>query len=533
MKHLILLILFLGTLTASAAQRITATITVTNRAVTGDTLTVNASARFWTNANSSSTILTNLVGKNETTTNLYNQIASYPYSGPITLRYSTTNVILLTAQLDGALAASVAGTWATVTLSTQSGPQTYTALWPLENMVGATNRTNQGSSFVKGLSDYSTNAFATNATALSNHITKGASPQQQIASPMHFAGIVRAGAGVALTNGFTSALTNINSVSSNHVNYGNAIRSEGSGGNSLQVGSNALALSLRSIAIGNGSVATNTDSVAIGSNSSATNTSSLAIGNSSLATGNSSAAIGNASKATNDSSVAVGNAAYAYGNGSTAVGAGALAQYANSSAFGQDTLATSVQGTAIGNSAAASGGRSTSVGYGASAAHTNSSAFGQFATTTTTNEVVLGTANELVHVPGRIEGAVSTNGTLRGTNIINGRVDFTSRANTALANGNNAGVVLGTNVYVRLSGNTASATINGIAAEQDGSWHIAEFSNPVNSLIIADNSGTDPTAANRIRTGTGADVTFTNNPVVLQFIYNASDARWKIANWFR
>jgi len=536
MRNLSFIFLLLSCFAASAADRITATISVTNAPLGNtNTLVVNGSTRTFTNTvtGSPATLIQQTNSIPWSATNILAQITDYRFSQFHFLSQSASTNFLIVGAVGEALTVTLAGGWGKVVYSTQTvSSPTFIVRVPM-TVEQTSNRTHIASLLVQGQSDNSTNSFATNSTAMSNHITKGASPQQQIASPMHFAGIVRAGAGVALTNGFTSALTNINSVSSNHVNYGNAIRSEGSGGNSLQVGSNALALSLRSIAIGNGSVATNTDSVAIGSNSSATNTSSLAIGNSSLATGNSSAAIGNASKATNDSSVAVGNAAYAYGNGSTAVGAGALAQYANSSAFGQDTLATSVQGTAIGNSAAASGGRSTSVGYGASAAHTNSSAFGQFATTTTTNEVVLGTANELVHVPGRIEGAVSTNGTLRGTNIINGRVDFTSRANTSLANGNNAGVVLGTNVYVRLSGNTASATINGIAAEQDGSWHIAEFANPVNSLIIADNSGTDPTAANRIRTGTGADVTFTNNPVVLQFIYNASDARWKIANWFR
>jgi hypothetical protein len=517
MKNLILILTLLCAISATAAQRITATITVTNRAVTGDTLTVNASARYWTNANSSGTILTNLVGKNETATNLYNQIASYPYSGPVTLRYSTTNVILLTAQLDGTLAVSVAGTWATVSLSTQSGPQTYTALWPLENMAGATNRTNQGSSFVKGLSDYSTNAFATNSTALSNHITKGASPQQQVASPMHFAGLVRAGAGVALTNGFTSALTNINSVSSNHINFGNAIRSEGIGGNSLQVGSNALAVGSLSIAIGNGALASNTTTMALGIAAKATNSYAMAVGNDSISGGT--------------DSLAVGRGAQAYGSGAQAIGQGAYAQGDNSLAIQAEV--TGSGSISIGAGSGVSATNATALGTGSTVTHNDSTSIGKNATSTTTNQIRLGTSSDTISAPGIYDSPVTTNATLRGTNIINGRVDFTSRANTSLANGNNAGVVLGTNVYVRMSGPSASYTINGIAAEVDGSWHIAEFANPVNSLIIADNSGTDPAAANRIRTGTGADVTFTNNPVVLQFIYNASDARWKIVNWFR
>lgn len=516
MKNLILILTFICAFTASAAQRITATITVTNRAVTGDTLTVNASARFWTNANSSGTILTNLVGKNETTTNLYNQIASYPYSGPITLRYSTTNVILLTAQLDGSLAVSAAGTWATVSLSTQSGPQTYTALWPLENMVGATNRTNEASAMVSGFSDYSTNAFATNSTAISNTLHKGAGPVQHVVTKVQFNGGLR-GVDVGLTNGFTSGVTNINSISSNHINFGSAIRSEGSGGNSLQMGSNALAVGSLSIAIGNGAVASNTTAFAVGIAALATNDYSMAVGNGALAGGTDALAIGRGSQA-------LGAGAQSIGQASIAQGAGALAIL--SEVVGDGSVG-------IGASSSVSATNSTAVGPGATSVYNDSSAFGKSATTTTTNQIRLGTSSDTISAPGIYDGPVSTNATLKGTNIVNGRVDFTSRANTALANGNNSGVVLGTNVYVRLSGPSASYTINGIAAEQDGSWHIAEFVNPVNSLIIANQSGTDPTAANRIVTGTGGDVTFTNNPVVLQLIYNASDARWKIANWFR
>lgn len=482
MKHLILILTFLCALTANAAQRITATITVTNAAVTGDTLTVNASARYWTNANSSGTILTNLVGKNETTTNLYNQIASYPYSGPITLRYSTTNVILLTAQLDGALAVSAAGTWATVSLSTQSGPQTYTALWPLENMVGATNRTNQGSSFVYGLSTYSTQAFATNSTAISNALQKGAGPLQRVDGPVQFGGQV----------GFATALaTNLGLYNATNRGYVIALTNG--------YWTNAT---LDSATITNLSVpGSGTGSVKI--NGTASGDFSLTVGG--TASGYSSTAIGIASTASSHAAVALGTTA----------------------------TASATNALALGTDATAAANNSIAIGAAAGAADADSIAIGTSAATDTTNQIVLGSSSYKITVPGRIEGAVSTNASFRGTNIINGRVDFTSRANTSLANGNNAAVVLGTNVYVRLSGPSASYTINGIAAEQDGSWHIAEFANPVNSLIIADNSGTDPTAANRIRTGTGADVTFTNNPVVLQFIYNASDARWKIANWFR
>jgi hypothetical protein len=514
MKNLILLILFLSTLTASAAQRITATITVTNRAVTGSTLTVNSSTRYWTNANSSGTILTNLVGKNETATNLYNQIASYPYSGPITLRYSTTNVILLTAQLDGALAVSVAGTWATVSLSTQSGPQTYTALWPLENMVGATNRTNQGSSFVKGLSDYSTNAFATNATALSNHITKGASPQQQVASPMHFAGLVRAGAGVAITNGFTVNLTNINSVSTGHVNFGSAIRSEGSGGNSLQVGSNALAVGSLSIAIGNGAVASNTTAFAVGIAALATNSYAMALGNGAIAGGT--------------DALAIGRSATAYGAGAQAVGQAAIAQ--GSGALALQSEVTGNNSVGIGASSSVAATNATAVGTGSTVNYNDSSAFGKSATATTTNQIRLGTSSDTISAPGIYDSPTMTNGTFRGTNIFNSQVVFTPTANTGLANGYNAAVAIGA-AYVRFSGPSAAYTNAGFSAanKMDGKMHFLQFDNPGLSMTFLHDSGLDPgNSTNRIYTGTGALVNSTNRVVHVIMSYDDAATAWRI-----
>lgn len=526
----ILPILFFA-LTASAADRITLTITVTNVPVTSNTLVVNASTRTWTNANSSSTIQTNLVGKNEATTNLYNQIASYPYSGPLILRWANTNQIQLIGTLGGALSASASGAWATLSLATQSGPQTYTALWPIENIVGATNRTNQASALVSGISQFSTNAFATNASATSNFITKGASPEQSVISPLFVSGQLKASGSVALTNGFTSSLTNINPVSSNLVNYGNAIRSEGIGGNSLQIGSNAVAAGLRSTAIGNGAYATNNEAIAIGYNSIATNK-AVALGTG--AKSDTGVSVGNGAASLYPNGVSIGTSSLISGGDSVAIGSGAGAA-TNSVAIGKSVVGDAPNSVVIGTFAGTdpSAIKSIAIGYLAAATHSNSVALGAGAATTTTNEIVLGTSSDAVHVPGRIEGAVSTNSTLRGTNIINGRVDFTSRANTALANGNNAGVVLGTNVFVRLSGPSAAYTLNGFASEQDGSFHILELDNPAISITVANDSGTDPTAANRIITGTGGNLTLTNNPAFLQVIYNSTASRWRVVTFSR
>lgn len=491
-KALTILPLLLLAWWTQAAERITATITVTNTPGTTNSITINSTFRYWTNASTLGTIQTNLTGKNAATTNLYNQIAGYPYPGGIILRWADTNQIQLIGALSGALAGSIGGTWATLTLSTQSGPQTYTALWPMENMVGATNRTNQGSALVSGLSAYSTNAFATNSTAVSNHLQKGAGPRQYVLSEVQYQTLVAAafaqltnanlinstnrGYIVTLTNGYWTNATLDSPKFTNAANYGNAFSSPGAGSGSEQFGTGSLSTTNFGTAIGNGAVA-------------------------------------------GWSSFAGGYLANASESNSVAIGAGADVSAMSAIAIGQNTSVTGYKASAFGQAAQSD--------------FENSTAIGQGSITTKSNQVVLGASTHFVTLPGVTEIASATNATLRGTNIINGRLDLTSRANSGLANGNNAGVILGTNVYVRLSGPSASYTINGIAAEQDGSWHICEFVNPVNSLIIANNSGTDPTAANRINTGTGGDVTFTNNPVVLQFIYNATDARWKIANWFR
>jgi hypothetical protein len=500
---------------AQAAERITATITVTNTPGTTNSITINSTFRYWTNASTLGTILTNLTGKNAATTNLYNQIASYPYSGGVILRWADTNQIQLIGNVGGALAGSIGGTWATLTLATQSGPQTYTALWPLENMVGATNRTNQASSFVKGLSDYSTNAFATNATATSNYITKGASPAQTIASPLNMGGATRVFSGLYATNGFTSGMTNINPVSSNQINYGNAIRSEGSGGNSLQVGSNAISAGDLSMAIGNGAVASNTTSLAVGIAAKATNNYSMAVGNNAIAGGVDTLAVGRGSQAYESGAMSIGQASIAQGTGAVAL---------QSEVVGNSSIG-------IGTSSSVTATNSTAIGPGATSIYNDSSAFGKNATTTTTNEIVLGTSADAVHVPGRIEGAVSTNGTFRGTNILNGRLDVTPRANTALANGYNSAVVFGTNLWVEFSGPSAAYTNAGFAAPGGPQLVWGQFDNPGLSFTILNESGIEATAANRITTETGGLLNSTNRTVFVGFKYDTTTSRWRVISF--
>lgn len=515
MIKLLPILFLMAAMAADGAERITALITVTNPPVTTNSITVNSTFRYWTNASALGTIQTNLTGKNAAATNLYNQIASYPYPGGVILQWADTNQIRLIGPVGGALAASLSGTWGTIALSTQSGPQTYTALWPMENMVGTTNRTNQGSALVSGLSTYSTNAFATNSTALSNFLTRGASPVQTVISPVLFTGRIGLGGSLNATNGFTSALTNINPVNTNLVNYGNAIRSEGTGGNSLQIGSNALAVGAFSVAIGNGSIASNTTTLAIGTSAKATNNYAMAVGNDAIAGG--------------VDTFAVGRGAQAYESGAMAIGQGAIAQGTGAVAIQSEVTGNSSIG--IGASSSVTATNSTVVGPGATSIYNDSSAFGKNATTTTTNQIRLGTSSETLSVPGLIDSPFSTNATLRGTNILNGRLDVTPRSNTTLANGYNSGVVFGTNLWVEFSGPSAAYTNAGFAAPGGPQLVWGQFDNPGLSFTLLNESGLEATAANRITTDTGALLNSTNRTVFVGFKYDTTTSRWRVISF--
>lgn len=531
-----------------AADRITATISVTNAPI-GSTnkITINADTRSFTNSvtGAPASLIQETNSIPWTATNLLQQLSAYRVSQFHFLGQSASTNVRVIGSVGEALTVTLAGGWGYVTYTTQTvSSPTFVVRVPM-TVEPTSNRTEIASLLVKGQSDNSTNSFATNAIALSNYITKGASPVQSIASELRVAGNIN--------NGVSSLSV------SNLENFGNAIRSFGAGGNSFQAGSNATATAARSVAIGNSSSASATDALAVGTSAQATNSSATAVGVS-AASGQLSTAIGASADASANAATAVGNGSQAIGSGSGAFGQGTISSAAGSFAAGQNSTASADYAIAIGNentdasgtnavaigfNAAATAYRATALGPGASASLPHSSAIGGYdtagtaTTATETNQIRLGTAIQKVSVPGILEVdsvaklASITNAALRGTNIINARLDLTRRDNTGLANGNNAGVILGTNVYVKLSGPSATYTINGIAAGQDGTFHIVELDNPVASITIAHESGTDPTAANRINTGTGANVTITNNPAFIQVIYSTAASRWRVINYSR
>jgi len=532
MRHLAFIFLLISCFTVSAADRITATISVTNAPLGNtNTLVVNGSTRTFTNSVTASpaTLIQQTNSIPWSATNILNQITDYRFSQFHFLSQSASTNVVISGAVGEALTVTLAGGWGRVVYSTQTvSSPTFIVRVPM-TVEQTSNRTDIASLLVKGQSDNSTNSFATNAVAMSNFVTKGASAQQQVASPMHFAGLVRAGAGVALTNGFTSALTNINSVSSNHVNYGNAIRSEGSGGNSLQVGSNALAGGLRSIAVGVLSLATNTDSASFGTSATASTNLSTAIGNQSIAMGYGSLAVGQGAVASNQFSTAIGQGAFA-GYYGTALGQGSIATNQNSISIGVASEGQGTNSISIGTESGAVGVNSLAIGNTATVLHNNSTAIGQSSLTTTTNQIRLGTSSDTISAPGLYTSPTMTNATLRGTNIFNSQIVFTPTANTGLANGYNAGIAINA-AHVRFSGPTAAYTNAGFSAanKMDGKMHFCQFDNPGLSMTFLHDSGLDAgNGTNRIYTGTGALVNSTNRVVHVIMSYDDSVTAWRI-----
>ena len=135
-----------------------------------------------------------------------------------------------------------------------------------------------------------------------------------------------------------------------------------------------------------------------------------------------------------------------------------------------------------------------------------------------------------------IEAATLTATNIVGANAVNGRFLWAAGTVSTLVNGNNAAIALGTNQAVELSGATTIAQIAGFAATSDGDERLIRFSGAVTNWIVNEvNSSfsTDSTAANRIVTGTGGDITLTNQPSWARFRYRGTSSRWELIHWSR
>jgi len=212
-----------------------------------------------------------------------------------------------------------------------------------------------------------------------------------------------------------------------------------------------------------------------------------------------------------------------------AVGYSASSSGTNSIAVGLLADAGGYQSIALGASSSAQGRNSIGIGINTTTPYEASIAIGNGVSTTRTNEIRLGGSQD-VTIGGLLTAEKgATNLTLTGSNQLSGTLRITSRAAATLANGNNAGVPLGTNTMVDLSGATTIAYVHGFLAGVEDEVKEVRLAGAVTNFF-ANQSGVDATAENRIITGTGGDVWSTNNPTYLGLRYKGS--RWEI-KWIR
>ena len=233
----------------------------------------------------------------------------------------------------------------------------------------------------------------------------------------------------------------------------------------------------------------------------------------------------------------LGQSALAQAQAATAVGYSASAQGISSSAIGTGSGAMGNSGTAIGAlSYAGTANYSTALGAEASVGdtHANSTAVGYGATTTAANQIMLGSAgisavvNNYLSVLGGLTVANGATNLLQtGTNTVAGDLAFPRYAISTLANGVNAAVPIGTNIFVEVSGPTASFSIDGINGQPNRDGKIAIIVQQTGQAMTINNqSGSEPTAANRIICLTGSNKAIAGPSSAAIFIYSAAASRW-------
>lgn len=124
--------------------------------------------------------------------------------------------------------------------------------------------------------------------------------------------------------------------------------------------------------------------------------------------------------------------------------------------------------------------------------------------------------NAIFDLQAQLYSLLTTAGTLR-----------LSDGNITLVNGANNNVAPGHATYVRIKGPTASFSLSGFSGGELGRFLIVR--NTTAQQMTLSDEGAASTAANRITTGTGADVILVGaggNSAV--FVYDADTARWML-----
>jgi len=329
MKKLLQIALFCAAaFTARGADIITATITLTNVPATADTIDDTSTRTFTNNVSASPGTLilaTNTIPYSAT--NIWLHLATYPFRPADFVQITSPSNVTITAFPGQFPDVTLSAGWGTVTWSTNA---THTNTWVVRVpyiVEAATNQTNIASLLVSYISDKSSNAIATGATALSNFVSVAAN--QTVTGNKTLTGTTTiytlnatngwliamsgiSGYVVALTNGVYSGPTIVDGLISNIIANDLVVTNlsaPGSGSDSFQVGSGADASGDQSVAVGVFTIASGGNSVALGYNAGATKAGAVALGSGSAAIHTNAVAIGFFANTTTNDQIALGGTA--------------------------------------------------------------------------------------------------------------------------------------------------------------------------------------------------------------------------------
>jgi trimeric autotransporter adhesin len=502
-----LAVLISVSLSACAQNRITASIAVTNATVNGLTFTVNGDTRTWTNnvVNTSTQVGTNAdVTGSGSATNLLAAIYQAPFS-QIVAHAGGSNSFTLTGNSGLPMSVTASGAYAAISYSTQTVSTLIALQGPVASLPTATARTNVASAIVGASAAIeNTNSIPQDSKAASELV--GTNGTQTIPGAKTFSnassiwgGIISqlAGAANVLRGGLWLSGALDSPKFTNAINYGSAFTSPGSSAQSEQFGLGAVASGIQSTAVGSGPTASGLGSTAVGRSAAATASITFAGGNSAVASAQAASAVGAGSSAS--------------GTNATAVGANSTANATGAGAFG----------------------------YAAISGFTNATAIGTLASNTAPNQIMLGAPGISTVVQNNltVQGAAAVSGNLTVSGVAS-KITFDNTNNfpagsdiafgryaiSSLATGGNSGVLVGTNVFVEVSGPSGAFTINGIAGGRDGKVLVI-YNGTGQDCTFANQSGIDPAPANRIICMTGADESTTGNGAAT-LIYSGSASRW-------
>lgn len=567
-------VLLLPLLSHAQTTSVVALITFTNTsngATNGQTITGNGSVRTFTNTITASPS-TRIAATNSSgwaATNAWLHLVVYKFTGTDRVSLTNTNQIVIQGSIGSGLTVSLSANLGTVSYSTQTWSTVRNVSYPPMGLANETGRTNNASGLIEVLNDgRATNSIANGLASHSNLLDRisaqtssnktfytttnfgGLSDGARLTNVLSIVGSNGTLTGLRLNSPFISGFTNASGTNANITNLTADVvtlyRVNLASGYITNLTNGTLWGAFISNGVFNGTVTALTNGYwtnGVLGQATITNLAlegwvssfkggfqHLNIGSNNLALGEAALLVGffntgtlasvlygleNTSYSLNGSDILIGTGNYAGTNSVFNKAVGNFNTFSNlvpgnyitySGAFGENNLITNDHSFIIGN----------------------------FGRTTEDSQILFaGTTNSVV-MEGRLilkTGATNFQTLAGSTNILRGDISYPRATVSTIANGHNT-INIGTNVWVDLTGSPSATWTLGAftGGNRDGKWLIIR-NNTGYATDILDNSGTEPTAANRIDTPTGTNITLLAGGCA-EFIYDSSASRWVLLNVF-